>query len=54
MAEEYKDPRAFTSQIFDYLISGTSPSEFRGAHGDINKIVHSRTTKSLKHNSKGE
>ena len=46
MAEEYKDPRAFTSQIFDYLISGTSPSEFRGAHGDINKIIAKADPKS--------
>ena len=39
MAEEYVDPRAFGTQILDYLTAGTSPSEFRGAHEDIDKII---------------
>ena len=39
MAEEYVDPRAFGTQILDYLTSGTSPSEYKGAHDDINKLI---------------
>jgi len=39
MADEYIDPRAFGTQILDYLVDGTSPSEFRGAHETINKLI---------------
>ena len=46
MAEEYVDPRAFGTQILDYLTAGTSPSEFRGAHEDIDKIIANADPKS--------
>tara|TARA_R100000231_G_C5318531_1_gene162674 strand:+ start:352 stop:720 length:369 start_codon:yes stop_codon:yes gene_type:complete len=39
MAEEYVDPRAFGTQILDYLTAGTSPSEFRGAYETIDKLI---------------
>jgi len=39
MADEYVDPRPYGIQILDYLKDGSSPSEFRGAHEDIDKII---------------
>jgi hypothetical protein len=37
--EKYEDPRVFLKQILDYVVSGVSPSEFRGAHEDIDKLI---------------
>ena len=39
MAEEYVDPRAYGTQLLDYLMDNTSPSEFRGAHDSIDKLI---------------
>ena len=39
MTEEYIDPRADGTQLLDYIMSGVSPSEFRGAHDTINKLI---------------
>lgn len=39
MEEEYVDPRAYGTQLVDYLARGISRSEFKGAHDSINKII---------------
>tara|TARA_X000001388_G_scaffold68782_1_gene56806 strand:- start:2920 stop:3288 length:369 start_codon:yes stop_codon:yes gene_type:complete len=39
MEDEYIDPRGYGTQILDYLTAGTSPSEFRGAHETIDRLI---------------
>lgn len=37
--KKWEDPRGFLKQIFDYLSEGVSPSEFKGAYYDIDKLI---------------
>ena len=46
MAGNFKDERGYPTQILDYLISGTSPSEYQGAHTTINKLIANADEKS--------
>ena len=39
MAGDFVDERGYATQIFDYLTSGSSPSEFRGAYENIDKMI---------------
>ena len=36
---EFKDERGKFVQLIDYLFSSISPSEFEGAHNDIDKLI---------------
>ena len=47
MANEFVDERGYGTQVLDYLTSGTSPSEYRGAHEDINKFIADADEKSI-------
>ena len=42
----FVDERGYLAQIYDYLASGTSPSEFQGAHQDIDKLIASADAES--------
>ena len=35
----FVDERGYLTQIYDYMTSGVSPSEFQGAHQDIDKLI---------------
>ena len=35
----FVDERGYVKQLLDYLISGSSPSEYQGAHTEINKMI---------------
>ena len=37
--KEFVDERGYAKQLLDYLIAGVSPSEFKGAHEDIDKLI---------------
>jgi hypothetical protein len=39
MAGNFTDERGYVTQLLDYLMSGTSPSEYKGAQSDINKLI---------------
>ena len=47
MAENFVDERDYGTQIFDYLFHGTSPSEYRGAHQDIDKLIANADANSI-------
>ena len=47
MAENFVDERAYGTQIFDYLFHNTSPSEYRGAHQDIDKWIANADANSI-------
>tara|TARA_R100000808_G_scaffold284_2_gene1696 strand:+ start:1698 stop:2066 length:369 start_codon:yes stop_codon:yes gene_type:complete len=35
----FVDERGYLTQVLDYLSSGVSPSEYQGAHQDIDKLI---------------
>ena len=39
MAGNFTNERGYVTQLLDYLMSGTSPSEYKGAQSDINKLI---------------
>ena len=39
MSGNFTDERGYVTQLLDYLMSGTSPSEYKGAQSDINKLI---------------
>ena len=37
--KEFVDERGYLKQLIDYLIGGVSPSEYKSAHEDIDKLI---------------